>query len=145
MIYLDYAKAFDKVDHNILLAKLEKYGIGGQVLAWIRSFLTNRTQTVLVEGKKSSFQAVISGVPQATVLGPILSLLYINDLFPIFRNSRGFSFAEDTKLLGTILGRGGVIRLQEDLYKVVEWSAVNNMEVHEKKFEVLRYSLIGVC
>ena len=70
---------------------------------------------------------MISGVPQATVLGPILSLLYINDLFPIFRNSRGFSFAEDTKLLGTILGRGGVIRLQEDLYKVVEWSAVNNM------------------
>ena len=59
-------------------------------------------------------------------LGPILFLLYINDLLPILRNSRGFSFADDTKLLGAILGMGWVKRLQEDLYKVVEWSAMNN-------------------
>ena len=67
MIYLDYSKAFDKVDHKVLLEKLKLYGIGGKVLCWIEQFLTNRTQTVQVEGVLSSPQAVVSGVPQGTV------------------------------------------------------------------------------
>ena len=78
-IYLDFAKAFDKVDHQILLKKLHRYGIRGKMLEWIKDFLTNRFQTVVVEGEKSSFQIVISGVPQGTVLGPIFFLLYIDD------------------------------------------------------------------
>ena len=141
VIYLDYAKAFDKLDHNILFAKLKRYGIGGQVLGWIKAFLTQRYQTVVVEGHRSRPQLVISGVPQGTVLGPILFLLYINDLLPTLRNSDGFSFADDTKLLASILGLDCTKRLQEDLNRVVEWSRVNNMELHEEKFEVLSYSL----
>ena len=141
VIYLDYSKAFDKVDHQILIAKLKRYGIGGSVLHWIEQFLTNRTQTVLVEGCKSSSQPVVSGVPQGTVLGPILFLLYINDLLPTLKNSQGFCFADDTKLISSIGGVESKRRLQEDLCRVISWSNLNNMELHENKFQLLSYPL----
>ena len=141
VIYLDYAKAFDKVDHQVLLAKLKRYGIGGNVLRWIENFLTNRSQTVLVEGSKSSSQPVISGVPQGTVLGPILFLVYINDLLPTLMKSKGFCFADDTKLISQIMGLECTKLLQEDVYRVIKWSSANNMELHENKFQLLSYSL----
>ena len=141
VIYLDYAKAFDKVDHNILLAKLKKYGIKGKMYEWIKEFLKDRTQTVVVEGHKSSFRIVISGVPQGTVVGPILFILYINDLIYILEHSKGLSFADDTKLIRAIRNMLGVKMLQEDLFLVISWSLLNNMQLHEKKFEVLNYSL----
>ena len=141
VIYLDYSKAFDKVDHKVLLEKLKRYGIGGKVLCWIEQFLTNRTQTVQVEGVLSSPQAVVSGVPQGTVLGPILFLLYINDLLPTLKNCKGLCFADDTKLISKILGTESTARLQEDLYRVIDWSTMNNMELREDKFQLLSYPL----
>jgi hypothetical protein len=141
VIYLDYAKAFDKVDHNILLAKMKKYGIKGKMYGWIKEFLTARVQTVVVEGTKSSFKIVISGVPQGTVIGPILFILYINDLVNILKHSKGLSFADDTKLTKAIKSISCMSLLQEDLWLVAAWSLLNNMELHEKKFEVLNYSL----
>ena len=141
VIYLDFAKAFDKVDHKVLMAKLQRYGIHGKALEWIREFLVGRQQTVVVEGHKSSFQPVKSGVPQGTVLGPILFVLYINDLLHSINFSKGFSFADDTKLIGNIEGEHSVKLLQDDLNMVIEWSQGNNMELHEKKFEVVSYSL----
>ena len=120
---------------------MEKYGIQGKALKWIKEFLINRKQTVVVEGHKSSFQWVKSGVPQGTVLGPILFVLYINDLLSSINYSKGFSFADDTKLIGAISGIKSVELLQEDLNTVMEWSKNNNMELHEKKFEVVNYSL----
>ena len=74
VIYLDYAKAFDKVDHSLLLKKVKSYGIQGNLYKWIEQFLLDRTQTVIVDGKHSRPMPVISGVPQGTVLGPILFL-----------------------------------------------------------------------
>ena len=141
VIYLDFAKAFDKVDHTVLLNKLERYGVQGKALNWIREFLVGRKQTVVVEGHKSTFERVRSGVPQGTVLGPILFVLYINDLLNTINYSEGFSFADDTKLIGAISGQHSVQLLQEDLNTVIEWSRVNNMELHEQKFEVVSYSL----
>ena len=141
VVYLDYSKAFDKVNHKILLAKLEKLGIRGKVLAWITDFLSNRHQTVMVEGKKSGFEAVKSGVPQGTVLGPILFIIYVADLQNRVLHCKTGTFADDTKLQKNILSEESGTELQEDLERVVEWSAINSMVLHEDKFEVVHYEL----
>jgi len=141
VIYLDYAKAFDKVDHKILLAKAKRYGISGQTLQWLTEFLGNRLQTVLVEGAKSTFSVVLSGVPQGTVLGPILFILYIDDQLEILVTALGKVFADDTKLVGKIIDMAAKSLLQEDLFNVISWAINNNMQLNEKKFEVLNYKL----
>ena len=81
-IYLDYAKTFDKVDHALLIKKLQRYGIYPQVVNWIRSFLSDRSHQVVIDGHLSLAALIISGVPQGqgTVLGPILFLIFINDI-----------------------------------------------------------------
>ena len=99
VIYLDYSKAFDKVDHRILLAKMKMYGITGKVYKWIENFLSERSQTVAVDGEHSTFRGVKSGVPQGTVLGPVLFIIYAIDMVLSARNSKALTFADDTKLM----------------------------------------------
>ena len=96
-MFLDCAKAFDSVLHERLLQKLEQYGIAGSLLTWFRNFLVGRQQRVLVQGSCSSWTSVKSGVPQGTILGPILFLIYINDL-PDDITSKIKLFADDTKV-----------------------------------------------
>ena len=105
--------------------------------------LSSFSQTVQVEGVLSSPQAVVSGVPQGTVLGvgPILFLLYINDILPTLKNCKELCFADDTKLISKILGTESTARLQEDLFRAFDWSTMNNMELHEDKFQLLSYPL----
>ena len=120
LIILDFAKAFDKVPHERLLRKLSHYGIRGQTLSWIRAFLSNRSQRVVVDGVQSEPAPVISGVPQGTVLGPILFLLFINDL-PNDLSSSVRLFADDCIVYRKIRTRTDSELLQRDLDISSQW------------------------
>ena len=141
VIYLDFSKAFDKVDHNILLAKLKCYGITGKVYQWIESFLRGRNQTVVVNGQKSHSVEVDSSVPQGTVLGPVFFIIYAIDMINAARNSKVLTFADDTKLIKAISKLLCKILLEEDLTSIMQWSIANNMLLHEDKFVVMNYCL----
>ena len=96
---------------------------------------------MVVEGEKSSFQIVISGVPQGTVLGPILFILYIDDQLDTLLTALGKVFADDTKLISKIADLVARYLLQEDLFNVIQWALQNNMQLNETKFEVINYKL----
>ena len=139
VIYLDYAKAFDKLDFNLTLQKIHKLGIRGKVHCWLESFLTGRSQTVHVMGKKSDPEPVISGVPQGSVVGPLLFLILIGDIDDRVQESFVSSFADDTRVMGQISVAADVNRLQEDLEVIYEWSHDNNTQLNAEKFECMRY------
>ena len=120
-IYLDFRKAFDTVPHQRLLAKLEAYGITGNTLGWIRNFLLERRQRVVVNGKLSAWALILSGIPQGSVLGPILFVIFINDL-PDVVTSMVQIFADDTKLFHSVHSPQHHVQLQNDLDNLVEWS-----------------------
>ena len=136
-IYLDYAKAFDKVDHKLLLRKLHLYGIHPKIIKWIESFLSNRQQAVVVDGHLSFLALIISGVPQGTVLGPILFLVFINDIEHCIVHSIIRCFADDTRISIAIQIEQDKDYLQKDLENVIQWSERNNMALHRDKFEYM--------
>jgi hypothetical protein len=121
IVYLDFAKAFDKVPYVRLFRKLESHGIGGQVLTWIKQWLCNRRQRVSVNKKLSDWLGVSSGVPQGSVLGPVLFLIYINDIDLNLISKLG-KFADDTKLCKPITCDMDREMLQSDLDKLHVWS-----------------------
>ena len=132
MIILDFSKAFDKVPHKRLLCKLENYGIRGPTWEWISSFLSNRMQQVTLDGEVSSPLPVVSGVPQGSVLGPLLFLIFINDL-PSVANSKTRLFADDCILYRSIRNRQDCITLQNDLNNLAEWEKSWGMQFHPEK------------
>ena len=121
-VLLDFSKAFDKVPHRRLLLKLEHYGVRGPLLSWIGDFLAERSQKVTLEGTTSEEAAVTSGVPQGTILGPLLFLVYINDL-PACVSSEARLFADDCLLYRTIKSQHDADILQDDLNSLQRWEA----------------------
>ena len=119
LIYLDFAKAFDKADHDLLLKKLKCHGIEGKRFTWLSSFLSGRTQSVIVDGVRSHSTPVKSGVPQGTVLGPILFLLFVNDIELSIEHSKIRYFADDSRLLKSITTSNDALLLQKDLENVL--------------------------
>ena len=120
IMYLDFKKAFDKVPHQRLLLKLKAYGIGNGMINWIEKWLIDRRQRVVVDGEVSNWKSVLSGVPQGSVLGPILFLIYINDLDDDI-TSKVLKFADDTKVFRKIKSDADRQHLQDDLNKLIEW------------------------
>ena len=132
VIYLDFCKAFDKVSHRRLLKKLWAYGIRGKLHVWINEFLSNRTQKVVVEGKESATAQVKSGIPQGSVLGPILFLIYINDLPSVILVLKKL-FADDAKLYQIVSSMVEVTQVQNSINDSVEWSVIWEMFFNFKK------------
>ena len=143
-ILLDFSKAFDKVCHRKLLLKLKHYGISGNIMNWITDFLNNRTQRVVVRGTFSEPIAVKSGVPQGTVLGPLLFLAYINDL-PESVKSKIALFADDAYLYKSIKSMEDIADLQSDLDQLVVWEKLWSMEFHPDKCFLLRVTNKRKC
>ena len=121
VVYLDVQKAFDKVPRQRLLIKLKTYDIGERIISWIQTWLTDRSQRVIVEGEISNYKPVFSGVPQGSVLRPILFLIFINDLEDVL-SSKVLKFADDTKVFRTVKPDADKDTLQNDLTMLVKWS-----------------------
>ena len=137
MIYLDFSKAFDKVDHGVLLHKLRDMGIAGNLGIWFHSFLCNRYHFVRLPGGSSASSPVISGVPQGTVLGPLLFLII--DIRVL--NAIVVSFADDTQLYSKISYVEDCDSLQSDLNCVYDWAKTNNMVFNSQKFKYMSFFL----
>ena len=138
VVYLDFAKAFDKVPHHRLGLKLKSLGIKGNVFKWIEDWLTNRQQRVVVNGTESPWAAVTSGVPQGSVLGPLLFLVYINDI------DEGVSsliskFADDTKIGRPISDKDDITKLQKDLDLLGKWAEKWQMKFNADKCKVIHF------
>jgi hypothetical protein len=138
MLILDFSKASDVVPHERLLLKLHYYWIRGKLLSWIRAWLTTqREQCVMLDGDKSESCKVKSGVPQGTVLGPLMFLLYINDIGDNI-NSKLRLFADDSLLYNVVISASDATNLQKDLDKLTEWAEQWQMKFNPSKCYVLR-------
>ena len=144
LVYLDFAKAFDKVSHIRLYKKLEAHGITDPLLGWVKAWLNDRRQKVLVDGKYSNWGKVTSGVPQGSVLGPVLFLIYINDIDSNLVSKIG-KFADDSKLLKVIESNTDVINLREDLKSLENWSDKWQMQFNIEKCSVMHIGKSNPC
>ena len=134
IIFLDFKKAFDSVPHDELLLKLRKIGISGILWFWFRAYLKSRKQCVCINGQFSDFLPVLSGIPQGSILGPLLFLIYINDLPTSVSNSSVLIFADDTKCYSGISSMQESTLLQQDLNAIENWSKSWKLHFNESKF-----------
>ena len=140
-IYLDFSKAFDKVPHHLLLKKLETLGITGSLLSWFESCLTDRQQRAVIHGVCSDWLPVTSGVPQGSILGPLLFLVYCNDIPTCIEEYPTLAlFADASKLYRTLSSPTSSASLQHDLCNIIRWTTNNQMELNTVKCKALHIS-----
>ena len=136
-IYLDLRKAFDTVPHKSLIWKLEhRGGLKGTILKWMKDYLQGREMSTVIRDSKSSWCVVASGVPQGSVLAPIMFQIYINDMTEGL-NSYINLFADDAKLMKIIKNQGDCEELQRDIDQIYEWSKQRKLEFNTKKCHVM--------
>uniref|UniRef100_A0A0A1X4N6 Probable RNA-directed DNA polymerase from transposon BS n=1 Tax=Zeugodacus cucurbitae TaxID=28588 RepID=A0A0A1X4N6_ZEUCU len=140
VIYTDFSKAFDRVNHSILLQKLNLLGFQPRLLEWVSSYLTNRKQQVLFNNTLSDSISVTSGVPQGSHLGPILFLLFINDIPSVIKFSEILLYADDVKLFKSYTSHNERTELQSDLNNLVTWCHKNDMPLNLKKCKTMCFS-----
>ena len=141
-VFIDAMKAFDTVNHKILLKKLQKIGIKGALLEWLKNYLTNRKQCTVANNIVSPYRDITYGVPQGSVLGPLLFLIYINDLSNIIKNSKISMYADDTVIYISHSNLNIAITLiQSDLNALYEWCNRNKLTINCKK---TKFCLFGM-
>jgi len=138
VIYLDMAKAFDRVSHKKLVYRLEMFGLRNPLLAWIKDYLTNRRHRVIIEGTASDWKPLTSGVPQGSIIDPILFLVYVNDIMENLSAGTSFPlYADDTKCARVINDFNDCYTLQNDLTAVCDWSKLWEMNFNLQKCKQL--------
>lgn len=135
VVYIDFSKAFDSVSHSKLLMKLSAYGISGNLLLWIESFLSNRMQAVRISNCLSPYYPVSSGVPQGSVLGPTLFIIYINDVVDIFADLDVTSklYADDVKLYSKFRSNSDLLSLDSALLRLISWASTWQLNIATDK------------
>lgn len=139
-VYTDFQKAFDKVDHALLLEKLAYNGIRGNLLRWFVSYIYNRTQKVVVNRFESDFNVVQSGVPQGSILGPLLFVIFINDIKQCFVNSRFLMYADDVKIYKPCKSVHDCSLLQEDLNRLYAYCVNNKLFLSLPKCQTISFT-----
>ena len=141
------SKAFDKVRHDLLMEKLRDAGLGGNLLTWFRAYLYGRRQRVTVLGATSRDLPVTSGVPQGSILGPALFLLYVNNLPDSILNSKVAMFADDTKVYKVVISEDDSAALQQDLDNLSSWSVASGLAFNDKKckFQTITRKRKPIC
>ena len=146
--FLDLSKAFDTLDHNILINKLKYYGIKGTEIKWFQSYLSNRTQYVEFDGSYSSSKEIKTGVPQGSILGPLLFIIYMNDINHVSSNFEAILYADDTSLttvLKTFERRNPLNisnNINQELSLFSDWLKANKLclNIAKTKYMIFRYS-----
>lgn len=139
-VYTDFSSAFDKVDHSLLLSKLEYNGVTGQLLDWFASYLSRRSQILVVNGYESYPYYADSGVPQGSHLAPVLFILFINDITDQIHHCKCLLFADDLKIYRTITSHNDAALIQEDLDRIEQWCNLNHMKLNVQKCSHIRFT-----
>ena len=135
---IDLQKAFDTVNHDILLSKLNHYRIRGVAFYWFKNYLSNRTQYGTINNERSEIQTIKYGVPQGSILGPLLFLIYINDLSRSIKNSKIHHFADDANLLYASSSLKDINkRIKFDLSNLVQWLWTNKIVLNVNKTDIV--------
>ena len=139
-LFIDLRKAFNTINHAILITKMEHYGIRGTALEWFKSYLTNRKQYVYINGETSQLKDITCGVPQGSVLGPLLFLIYINDLPNISDVLKFFLFADDTNIYYEAESPEKLeLVINKELKKLQAWLVVNRLSLNIDKTNFIAF------